>query len=142
LNQADGPFFDRVEPHQIGEVWEFVGAGLAVIAAECPTVPWYPRDVKRCLLKGQAALYVRPEGFVILQRCEEPISGAPYLNVWAIWFRPGTASPLRQQLIEWLDYSCRATCCEWWEGTSTREGWGRALESVCDEAMVTWRRRP
>lgn len=136
------PVFRRVHAHEVGDVWALVDMGLREIVAQCPTVPWNPADVRRALRREEAFLFVRDEGFVITQRCLCPISAEPYLNVWAIWFAPGCASAIREELVEWLDYTCRATRCEWWEGTSTREGWGRALEGVCDVAMVTWRRRP
>lgn len=143
MSEPEAPFLARIQPSELyGEMWEFVENGLKAIVEECPTVPWRPDDVRRCLFRGEGALYVRPEGFVICERLHERISGAPYLNVWAIWFAPGTASPLKAQLIEWVLQTGRATCCEWIEGTSTREGWGRALQGVCDVAMVTWRMRP
>lgn len=140
---SEVPFLTKIAPSDLyGEMWEFVEKGLKSIVEECPTVPWRPDDVRRCLFRGEGNLYARPEGFVICERLHERISGAPYLNVWAIWFEPGKASAMRQELLEWLRYSCRATCCEWFEGTSTREGWGRALQGVCDVAMVTWRMPP
>ena len=139
---SDTPLMRKVEPFEVSQAWQFVEPGLQEIIRQCPTVPWTPVDVRRCLWRGEAVLYVHEDGFVIVQRSAEPISGAPYLNVWAMWFRAGAASPFKAQLIEWIDQTCRATCCEWWEGTSTREGWGRALYGVCDVAMVTWRRRP
>lgn len=136
------PLFQRTFEPDLNASWDFVEAGLRDVIARCPTVPWQPRDVLIALRRGDAALYVRGDGFLIVQRCQHHASYAPYLNVWVMWFAPGAAEALRPKLIEWLDTSCRATGCEWWEFSSTREAWGRALEGDCEVAMLTWRRKP
>ena len=137
------PFFLRVQAHEIPVWWEFVGEGLADIIRRCPSVPWTPRDIRRILRAEQAALYVRPdEGFVVIQRLTDYVTGEPYMNVWHLWFRPGIAARHREGLLAWLDESCRALRCEWWEFTSTREEWDNALRGTCGSPRLTWVRIP
>lgn len=117
---AAAPILRHVAAADIPEVWAFVREGLEDIISRCPTVPWTPRDVRRHLREERAGLYVNDHGFVVAQRCQEHISGEPYMNVWLMWFEPGHAARLRADLMEWLDATCRDWRCEWWEFSSTR----------------------
>lgn len=136
------PILRRIQPEGVGEVQSFVVDGLAAIVESCPTVPWRAADVLRALLDGRCALYLNDDGFVVVTRKLEEITGRPYLNLWLMWFRPGTGKAVMADVIAWLDQVCKDTACDWWEGSSTREGWGRALRDYCEPAYITWRRVP
>lgn len=137
------PVLSLVASSDIPEVWGFVEGGLNEILRRCPTETWTPRDVRRHLRAEDAGLYVNDHGFVVLQRSKEAISGEPYLNVWLIWFEPGKAAPLLDELLAWLNSTCRQWRCEWWEFTSPdRHEWGNALRGIVDEVRMTWRVRP
>ena len=139
---SEQPLFQRVHAHEIPAWWEFVGEGLREIIRRCPTVPWTPRDVRRILRAEQAFLYVREDGFVVIQPLTDYITGEPYLNVWHLWFEAGRAAALRDELLEWLDTVCLDLRCEWWEFTSTREEWDDALRGACGTPRLTWVRVP
>lgn len=134
------PLFERVSADRVREVWSFVAEGLAAIILECPTVPWNSADILRVLLDGRAALYVHADGFVVLTRPNEELSGKPYLGVWLLWFRPGRAEPLFEEIVAWLDRVRDDTGCCWWEFTSTRGGWTNAMAEVCEPPRYTFRR--
>lgn len=133
------PLFRRIQADEIDLEWEFVGRGLAEIVRRCPTVPWDVEDVHRRLVAGSGALFVRPDGFIVLERSLHYISGRPFLNVWLMWFEPNCARSIRDDLIAWLREAVIATHSEWCEFSSPREAWGPALEGVAEEVCVTWR---
>lgn len=134
------PLFRRIQADEIDLEWEFVGTGLLEILRRCPTAPWTIEDVRKRLAAGSGALYVRPDGFLVLERCLDHISGRPYLNVWLLWFNQDSARPIRDEIVAWLDEAVIATHSEWWEFTSTRGIWGDVLAGVCEMASITWRR--
>lgn len=136
------PLLKRIQPSELPEVWDGVEYGLKQIIARCPTVPWTPRDVRRRLRAGGGALYLRDDGFVVMERLAEGISAEPFLNVWLMWFEPGAALAIRSELVEWLDESCRLTNCEWWEFTSSREMWGDVFGDMFEVSRVIVRRIP
>lgn len=140
MNEA--PLLRRISSGHIGEVWDFVSHGLAQIRQECPSVPWTEAHVFYALSEGHGALYVHDHGFVVLAKKAEEVSRRPYLSVWLVWFEPGEAERIEDDLMAWLDRACKDTGCDWWEGSSTRNGWMRALRRVCQPAFITYRRAP
>lgn len=135
------PGFRFIAPDDVPAHWGRVEKGIASILAKCEREPWTSRDIRRALRAGRAQLFVREEGFVVLERCQEPISGEPYLNVWLMWFAPGTLPMLRKEVADWLDETREQAKCEWWQFTSPREGWGKFLEDICEPIASTWGRR-
>lgn len=132
--------FKPVGKHEVSKVWDFVEPGICKILEKCGTETFTPRDIFRHLTLGHAALFVRDEGFVVLETCTEVLSGEPYLNVWLMWFKPGEAEKLEEQLIAWLDQVRDHFNCFWWQFSSPREGWGRAMDKHCKKHVTTWRR--
>ena len=132
--------FKPVATHEIPDNWGFVEPGICKILERCNTQTFTPRDIYRHLNQGRAFLFVREEGFVVLEKCQEPLSTEPYLNVWLMWFRPGEAEKLETELIAWLDQMRDTHRCLWWEFSSPREAWGRALDKVAKRHVTTWRR--
>lgn len=92
-------------------------------------------------MEGAATLFLRPEGFVIVERCKEAITLEPYVNVWLMYFKPGEAMRLKDELVKWLDALKKFHRCAWWQFSSPREEWGATIAPFCDKTMVTWRRR-
>ena len=131
--------FHRVTPDDVPAHWPAVERGIAAILAKCPKEPWTARDIRRHLRLGHAGLFVREDGFIVVERRNEPISGEPYLNVWLMWFEPGKMN--RDAIAAWLDEMVRQTRSEWWQFTSPRNGWGQALEGCCERIGATWGRR-
>jgi len=132
------PPFRKVPPEAIGGSWAFVEQGLNQILAKCGGEHWTPRDIRRHLREGRAGLFVRNDGFIVLERCMEPVSGEPFLNVWLMWFE-ALALP-KDEIAAWLDGMAKSLNCEWWQFTSPRQGWGHYLEGICQPAYTTWRR--
>jgi hypothetical protein len=131
--------FQPVPPEQLPGVWEFVRHGLEVVIRRTGET-WNPEDVRRSLVRGDTALFLRPDGFVVLERRTEFWSCAPYLNVWIAYFRPGKAKPLRAEFIAWLDSMRALTKTEWLEFRSPREGWA-GLEPDFVKVATIWRRK-
>lgn len=136
------PLMRHVPAEDVPSHWPAVEKGLAAVLAKCRGEPWTARDIRRHLLRGQAALFVHPQGFAVLERCQEAISGEPYMNVWLMWFEAGSAMPaLRDPIVAWLDEMRQQMKCEWWQFSSPRDGWMQWCEDVCERAYVTWKRR-
>lgn len=131
--------FTYVPPEDLSGNWVFVEHGLNEVLS-ITKEDWTPADVRRHLRFGRAALYVRDDGFVILERCLEPISGEPYLNVWIAWFEPGKAKAIRKEFIDWLDGAKQHSKCEWIQFASPRDGWA-GLEPDFERAQTIWRRK-
>lgn len=133
------PLFVPVHADDIGQHWPMVERGIDSILAKATREPWTARDVRRHLRRGKAQLFLRDDGFIVLERAVEPISGEPYLNVWLMWFAPGCAMPqLRDQIKAWLDDMKILARAEWWQFSSPREGWGAMLETCCERICSTW----
>lgn len=132
------PPFRQVPIEALDASWPQIEKGLLAILAECPKEHWTPRDIRRYLRAGRATAFVRPDGFVILERSEEPVSGEPFLNAWLMWMEAGTLP--RDEVAAWLDDMARSRHLEWWQLSSPRLGWGRYLAGVCEVAYVTYRR--
>jgi hypothetical protein len=132
------PPFRKVPTEEIGAAWPFVERGLVSILERCRGEAWTPRDIRRHIRQGRAGLFVRKDGFVVLERCEQPITHEPYLNVWLMWFE-ALALP-KHEVAAWLDEMAKSLSCEWWQFSSPRMGWGQYLEGICEPAYQTWRR--
>lgn len=131
--------FSRVLPDDLQAHWAFVERGLRVALARCPGEPWTPDDMLGFLVDESAALYVRGDGFVILEQCVERVSKRKYLNVWVMWFQAGEGRKIRDVVVAWLDAMRAAHRCEWWQFSSPREGWV-GIEPICKRYMTIWRR--
>lgn len=131
--------FYRVTPDDVSAHWPVVEKGINAILAKCPKEPWTARDIRRQLRLAKAALFVRENGFLVIERSLEPISGEPYLNVWLMYLEPGSMN--RDAIAEWLDGMVRLHKCEWWQFTSPRDGWGAVLEGCCERIGSTWGRK-
>lgn len=128
----------RVLPEDLNAHWEFVEKGLNVVRA-IGREPWTADNVLSHLVDQRAALYLRDDGFVILEQCNEPISGRKYLNVWVMWFQPGRGRAVRQQVTEWLDAMKAAHSAEWIQFISVRDGWA-GIEPDFVRHRTIWRR--
>lgn len=133
--------FKPVTPHEVPDVWSFVEPGIEQVIRRCKADEWTPRDIRRYLRYGNAHLYVRDEGFVVLERLLAGISGEPYLNVWLMWFKPGEAKKLKTELIAWLDNARDHAKCEWWQFSSPRDEWANEMDDVCERTVQTWRKK-
>lgn len=131
--------FSRVLPDDLESHWAFVERGLNVVRSLCDE-PWTADDILRCLVDEQAALYVRGDGFVILEQCNESISRRKYLNVWIMWFSPGRGKAIQREVIAWLDAMRLAHSCEWIQFSSPRDGWA-GIEPDFVRHRVIWRRQ-
>lgn len=123
------------------DLWERIWPGLRTIRRKCKA-PWTVEQIRGHLLHGKATLFVRDEGFIVLERCLEPWTGEPYLNAWLMWFKPGEAMKQRDELVEWLDNAVRFYKCAWWQFGSPREEWGATIAPYCEKALTVWRREP
>lgn len=130
--------FVRVLPEEINAHWAFIERGLNIVRARCKE-PWKADDVLQHLVDERAALYRRDDGFVVMEQCNEPISGRRYLNVWVMWFMPNRARPIRRELLAWLDAMKAAHDAEWIEFSSPLEGW-LGIEPDFVRHRVIWRR--
>lgn len=131
--------FRAVLPDDVSAHWGFVLEGLEKVKSK-GDVWWSPSDVKRQILLGHAWLFVRDEGFVVLERQIEP-NGEPYLNVWIMWFKPMAAWKIKDELVAWLDEV--AASAKWgpWRFSSPREEWAEVIAPYCERYMTTWRRK-
>lgn len=109
------------------------------IIRRCGRTNWTIDAVRQHLETGLVGLFVCADGFVVLEKKNEDVSGRPYLNVWLAWFKPGKARAMRAQFIEWLDKIALSIGCEWWEFASPRKGWA-GIEPDCRLHMQIWRR--
>lgn len=131
--------FRPVAVEEIPDLWRYVEHGLIRIRRRCKA-PWHESQIKAHLLQGRASLFIRQEGFVVLERCVEPITFEPYLNVWFMYFAPGKAYPMREELVKWLDGMKKQAKCCWWQFASPREEWAEVIKPYCEKVMTTWRR--
>lgn len=130
----------RVAPDAFGPIWAWVEKGLGQVRALRKTTPWTADDVLQRLIDGKAALYVRKDGFLILEQCVEPISERRYLNVWVMWAEPQAFKNLQSIIVAWLDAMRLAQGCAWWEFSGARDGWGKVFDGICEEYVTIYRR--
>lgn len=129
----------RVALAELPSVWPDIERGLQACLTKYGPQDWEPKDVHDRIVDGSAALYVRAEGFIVLEQCTHQISRKRYLNAWVAWFRPGEAKKRMHTLISWLDAITAANNCEWWELISPHDGW-KGLEPFCKRVSSVWRR--
>lgn len=116
--------FRYVPPEELPGVWEFVFKGLEDIR-RITKPPWSVDNVRSYLLDGNAALWTREDGFVILEKSREPFTLLPYMNVWAEWFEAQHAQRRREEMLAWLDTQERLNRCAFTQFSSPRLGWER-----------------
>lgn len=131
--------FTFVTPETLPDHWAFVQPGLEKILEKNPDW-WTPADVKARLLNGFAFLHVAAQGFVILERSNQP-NGTPYMNIWHMWFKPGAGVKLKKELVEWLDMMRRMMRCEFVQFGTAREEWAHMIEGDFEKAITIYRRR-
>jgi hypothetical protein len=125
----------------LSSVWGFVEPGLLEILA-LTQEPWTPVHVEYAIRSGYAWLFVDDDGFFVVQKLKAEWTGAPYLNVWVMWFKPGTAHKHLKGLVGWLDDLKAQTKSDWWEWSSPREGWAWLERlNVCQKIRTVWRRK-
>jgi hypothetical protein len=129
-----------VPPEDLSSVWGFVEPGLQETIA-LTKEPWTANHVKQHIREGHATLFVDDDGFVVLQRLKALWTSDPYVHVWVMWFKPGTAHERLKELVTWLDEITKQCKCDWWEWASPREGW-KWLErlGLCQKVKTVWRR--
>lgn len=116
--------------------WPMVEKGLLEIIRRTGE-KWTPTHVLQALNEGWARLFVCEDGFCILQPRKDDWTSEPYVNLWAMWFKPGTAKAREQELRDWLDGITNKQV----RGSSPRMGWGRALGPDWEIERVIWRRK-
>ena len=102
---------------------------------------WTPSHVLQALHESCAGLFVCEDGFAVLQRTKEEWTSEPYVNVWALWMKPGRAKEKRQELVGWLDRETEKAGCRYWKFGSPRQGWGALEDSECEIERIIWRRK-
>ncbi len=127
----------HIPPAQLESVWPLVEEGLTRILELCPQ-PWTPRDVRIRIVRGQCLLFACEDGFFIVERCED--WGAWYLNVWCMYFRPGTGWRRKKELIAQLDSIQKELLCDFIACTSPRPEWMAMLRGYCTEQTRVYRR--
>ena len=132
--------FQEVRPEDIPEVWSLLEPGLLQIKKRCDA-PWVPQQVRAHLLEGRASVFICPVGFVILERCKEPMTSDPYLNVWLMWFQPGEGMKRRDEIVAFLDAMKKHAKCLWWQFGSPREEWAEVIKPFCEKTLIIWRRK-
>lgn len=121
--------------------WSFVKSGLEQIIA-ITGEQWTPTHIKQALYEGAAGLFVRDDGFVIVQQAKEMWTSKPYINVWAMWFAPGKGRLARPEVEAWLSDHALKSCgdSKALKFSSPRIGW-KALEPDWEIERIIWRRK-
>lgn len=128
-----------VHPDELATHWPFLEIGLNAILARGKET-WNPTDIRRHLRQGKASLFlVADKGFVVCERCTDPISAEPYLNVWLMYFKPGEGVKLYREMIGELDKMKKDGRMEWIQ-FSGREDWRGMIEGDFQFHATTWRR--
>ena len=129
-----------VSPIDLPAHWAFVEAGLNAII-RLTGEEWTPTHVKCAIHHGAAFLHVCEDGFAVLEPSRELWTGRPYMNVWALWFKPGRAKARRAELFAWLDEKAKAAGLFPWKFGSPRMGWGALEDNEMEIERVIWRRK-
>lgn len=129
-----------VPPEELSAHWEYIERGLLEII-RLTGEEWTPAHVKQHLWEGWAQLFVCEDGFAVLQRLKSEWTSEPYLNVWAMWFKPGAAKVRRGELVAWIKAEAARKGCARWRFTSPRRGWGALEGEECEIERITWRSR-
>lgn len=128
-----------VHPDELTTHWPFLETGLAAILAR-GTETWNPTDIRRHLRQGKASLFlVADKGWLICERCTDPISSEPYLNVFLMYFKPGEGVKLYREMLGELDKMKKDGRMEWIQ-FSGREDWRGMIEGDFQFHATTWRR--
>jgi hypothetical protein len=133
------PPLQHVPVEALDASWPAIAYGLRQLLRRWP-VEWNETDIYRRLAADKFGLYKCDDGFVILERCEQPISLAPFLHVWVMYFKPGKGKARRTSIIQWLDGLTAQMKCRWWQFTSPRDGWFGA-DVGCEPVLTVWRRK-
>lgn len=129
-----------VPPQDLHKHWAFVEAGLREIIRKTGE-EWSPTHVKCALYNGGAFLHVCEDGFVVVQPDREAWTGRPYMNVWAMWMKPGKGQEKRAELFAWLDEMAKSCGLYPWKFGSPREGWALLEDKEMEIERVIWRRK-
>lgn len=132
--------FRPVAPEELIDLWPQVSPGLSQIKRRC-NASWTVEQIRAHLLQGRASLYLSDVGFVILEKCSEPMTFEPYLNVWLMFFKPKEGMKRRDEIVKWLDGAQRYARCAWWQFGSPRDEWASTIAPYCEKVMTIWRRR-
>jgi hypothetical protein len=121
--------------------WEWVKAGLEQVIRRTKE-RWTPTHVLQAMHEGAATLFVREDGFVVLQRLKAEWTSEPYVNVWAMWFAPGKGRLARPEVEAWLTELAIKSCGnpKALKFSSPRIGW-KALEPEWEIERIIWRRK-
>ncbi len=132
--------FKSIPAEDVLSIWPQVSPGIQAIRRKC-NATWTAEHIRGRLLEARATLFVHEHGFIVMERCYDTFTGEPYLNAWLMWFKPGEAMKIREQLVAWLNEMKRFHKCAWWQFASPREEWGATIAPYCDKSMITWRSR-
>lgn len=122
---------------EIPKHWDFVEQGLRKIIARTGE-KWTPVHVLQALNEQRAHLFILEDyGFAVLAPMREDWTSAPVVNVWAMWFKPGTAKERQSGLRDWLDEITKGNA----RMSSTRRGWERLLGPDWEIERIVYRRR-
>lgn len=135
--------FEQVANSEIDRWWPEVRPGLERIKYLCDE-QWMPEAIYHFLRMDRAALFIfheeKPCGFCILERCQDPVTGSAYLNVWLLHFVNRLHGDSRRDLRGFLD--------EWGRKSggvirfvSPRPGWARYLGKDFKQKAVIYERK-
>jgi hypothetical protein len=96
----------HVPPEGLSKSWQFYRDGILEIIS-FGGVSFIPEDVYHHIKAGKAFLYrVGDLGFFVLEKCQDPVGDA-YLNVWLMYFKPGSGLPFKQDILAFIDSAAR-----------------------------------
>lgn len=98
---------------------------------------WTPTHVEQQINEGWASLFVCEDGFAVLKRQKQDWTSEPFIQVWALWFKPNTAKARRDELFAWVRKITREAGCRYAEMGSPLKGWGRVDE--LEFVRTVWR---
>lgn len=129
-------------PHDlIKRDWQFYRKGIEQIIS-FGGVSFLPEDVYHHLRSDKAFLYrVGDVGFFVLERCKDPTAWDHYLNVWLMWFQPGSGLPYKQEILTFLDGAKEHFGCSSIRMGTAREGWIRLLDGDFKQVLIILERK-
>jgi hypothetical protein len=111
----------EVPPERIHEVWSWVRVGLEEVKRRANAV-WLPEDIYLALKSKSAFLFIKDEGFCVLQRTTE--ADGPRLFIWAL-HAPKMMRENSEAVMEELKTMARAVGAKALRMQSPRKGWER-----------------
>jgi hypothetical protein len=130
-----------VHPDLLGKDWQFYRRGIEQIIS-FGGVSFLPEDVYHHIKAEKAFLYrVGDVGFFVLEKCKDPTAWDHYLNVWLMWFQPGSGIPFKKEILAFLDGAKEAAGCSSIRMGTTREGWLRLLDGDFKQHMIILERK-